>query len=135
VVCTADPQTVLSLSMAVPVLRIVVNAPCSQAAAGFGSNLAPTMTVGTGFFGRSSVGGNIGPGDLVNWTRITHASDVADSTRAYENLQPWVDDVAARDRDAGAAVPDDLRELIRDLVAEELGQLAPRRRQGADGRG
>jgi acetaldehyde dehydrogenase / alcohol dehydrogenase len=122
---TSDPQTVLSLSMAVPVLRIVVNAPCSQAAAGFGSNLAPSMTIGTGFFGRSSVGGNIGPADLVNWTRISHASDVADSTKAYVDLKPLAE--ARPDplgsQDGEPAVPDDLRALIRDLVMQELSQF------------
>ena len=43
------------------VLRIAVNVGNSTGAAGFDTFLAPSMTVGTGFFGRSSVGENVGP--------------------------------------------------------------------------
>ena len=44
------------------VLRVAVNVGCSTpAAAGFETSLAPAMTIGTGFFGRSAVGENIGP--------------------------------------------------------------------------
>lgn len=63
-------QTILDFSAAVEAYRVVVNAPCSQGAAGFGTDLAPTFTIGTGFFGRSSIGENIGPQHLVHWTRI-----------------------------------------------------------------
>ncbi|MEZ5775577.1 MAG: aldehyde dehydrogenase family protein [Hyphomicrobiaceae bacterium] len=65
-----DPQTIVDYAAAVEVYRVVVNAPCSQGAAGFQTNLAPTFTIGTGFYGRSSIGENIGPQHLVHWTRI-----------------------------------------------------------------
>lgn len=72
---TADASVLLAFAAAVEVYRVVVNAPCSQGAAGFGTNLSPTFTIGTGFFGRSSVGENIGPQHLVSWTRISSLSD------------------------------------------------------------
>ena len=46
-----DTGTILAYAAAVKALRVVVNAPCSQGAAGFGTHLAPAFTIGTGFFG------------------------------------------------------------------------------------
>ncbi|RMD62484.1 MAG: aldehyde dehydrogenase family protein [Alphaproteobacteria bacterium] len=70
-----ETQVIMDYSAAVEVYRVVVNAPCSQGAAGFATNLSPSFTIGTGFFGRSSVGENIGPQHLVNWTRIAYHKD------------------------------------------------------------
>ena len=52
-----------------------VNAPGSPGVAGLDTHLAPTMTIGTGFFGRSSLTENLQPRDLVQWTRIAYAAD------------------------------------------------------------
>jgi hypothetical protein len=72
-----EPRTAVDFSAAVEVYRVVVNAPCSQGAAGMGTNLAPTYTIGTGFFGRSALGENLGPQHLVHWTRVAWPSDAA----------------------------------------------------------
>ena len=56
-----DPRTVMAYGAAVQVLRVAVNVGASTGSAGIGTNLAPTMTVGTGFFGRSSLGENLEP--------------------------------------------------------------------------
>jgi len=71
---SSDENSVMAFANAVEAYRVVVNAPCSQGAAGFATNLAPTFTIGTGFFGRSSIGENIGPQHLVHWTRIAYNS-------------------------------------------------------------
>jgi acyl-CoA reductase-like NAD-dependent aldehyde dehydrogenase len=81
-----DPATILRFGAEMPVLRIVVNAGCSTGAAGFDTFLAPTMTVGTGYFGRSSVGENIGPQHLVQWTKIAYGKTADVRYDAYENL-------------------------------------------------
>jgi hypothetical protein len=65
---------------------VVVNAPCSQGAAGIATNLAPTFTIGTGFFGRSSIGENIGPQHLVHWTRIAYGSEADVSFGNFHGL-------------------------------------------------
>jgi len=65
------------------VYRIVVNAPCSQGAAGFGTALAPTFTIGTGFFGRSSIGENVGPEHLVHWTKLAYNEDTSEKFGDY----------------------------------------------------
>ena len=69
------PATILKFGAAVKALRVVVNAPCSLGAAGYGTHLAPAFTIGTGFFGSSAVGENVGPQHLINWTRIAYNDD------------------------------------------------------------
>lgn len=81
-----DTQVVMDYARAVEAYRVVVNAPCSQGAAGFQTHLAPTFTIGTGYFGRSSVGENIGPHHLVHWTRIAYNSDDSVRFGDYDSL-------------------------------------------------
>ena len=71
----SDPQTVMDYARMVESYRIVVNAPCSQGAAGLQTHLAPAFTIGTGYFGRSSIGENIGPKHLVHWSRVAYNRD------------------------------------------------------------
>ena len=70
-----EKARLLAFSQALPVYRIVVNAPCSQGAAGFATHLPPSFMVGTGYAGRSSVGENVGPQHLVHWTKIAFGRD------------------------------------------------------------
>ncbi|WP_428515307.1 aldehyde dehydrogenase family protein [Roseovarius sp.] len=72
-----DTDRLVAFSQGVPVYRVVVNAPCSQGAAGFATHLPPSFTIGTGFAGRSSIGENLGPQHLVQWTRIAYGKDVS----------------------------------------------------------
>jgi acyl-CoA reductase-like NAD-dependent aldehyde dehydrogenase len=86
---STTPATILAYASAVKALRVVVNAPCSQGAAGFGTHLAPSFTIGTGFFGRSSVGENIGPQHLVNWTRIAYSDEAGEAFGEFSGLESW----------------------------------------------
>jgi acetaldehyde dehydrogenase/alcohol dehydrogenase len=67
-----DPQVIMRYGERVPVLRIAVNAGNSTGSAGLDTNLAPSMTLGTGFVGRSSIGENLEPRHLVNWARLAY---------------------------------------------------------------
>jgi hypothetical protein len=127
-----DTRTILAFTAAVSALRVVVNAPCSQGAAGFDTNLAPSMTIGTGFVGRSSVGENIGPQHLMNWSRIAYNKEASESFGDFAHLEPW--DVQAPDGTEGLEMPaprmgrgDDelgeMREEIRKVIIEELRSL------------
>ncbi len=70
-----DPRVIIRFAERVPVLRIAVNAGNSTGSSGLDTNLAPSMTLGTGFAGHSSIGENLEPRHLVNWTRVAyHAS-------------------------------------------------------------
>jgi acyl-CoA reductase-like NAD-dependent aldehyde dehydrogenase len=132
-------QTILDFAAAVEAYRIVVNAPCSQGAAGFTTDLPPTFTIGTGFFGRSSVGENIGPKHLVNWSQIAwhHKQELNLDAIDFSNLKhpgPLQDAPAdgvpgmgraavpahntAKDPEAMNAAH--LREQIRLIISEEL---------------
>ena len=86
---SSNPATILAYASAVKALRVVVNAPCAQGAAGFGTHLAPSFTIGTGYFGRSSVGENIGPKHLVNWTRIAYSDEASEAFGDYSSLETW----------------------------------------------
>ena len=131
-----EPRTAIDFSAAVEVYRVVVNAPCSQGAAGMGTNLAPTYTIGTGFFGRSALGENLGPQHLVHWTRVAWPSDAAVtidagalSTLTHPGPLPEApsDGVPGKTRRAlpprpavGGGQDGGLREEIRRIIAEEL---------------
>jgi len=68
------PAAVAAMST-LDVYRVAVNGPSVLVSSGVASGLAPTFTLGTGYFGRSSVGENVGPGHLVHWTSIAYNSD------------------------------------------------------------
>ena len=86
---SADPATILAYSAALPVLRISVNVGNSLGSSGFQTHLPPSMTIGTGYPGRSSAGGNLTPDDLVNWTRIAYNADAAVPFGDFTGLSPW----------------------------------------------
>ncbi|NYI99619.1 acyl-CoA reductase-like NAD-dependent aldehyde dehydrogenase [Nocardioides thalensis] len=85
---STDADTVLRFSAAVPVLRVSVNVGNSLGGSGGLTNLAPTMTIGTGFVGRSSLGENLRPDHLVDWTRIAYAADPAAAMPDFTGLSP-----------------------------------------------
>ncbi len=124
-----DPAAVLRFGAELDVLRVVVNAPCSTGAAGFQTHLAPTMTVGTGFFGRSSVGENVQPHHLIHWTRIAYDKD--EPFPSFEGLElarrgPVAATVAPDPAPVEGSRADDLREEIRRIIIEELREIAGR---------
>lgn len=91
---------ILAYGGAVKALRVVVNAPCSQGAAGYGTHLAPAFTIGTGFFGSSAIGENVGPQHLVNWTRIAYSDEPAELFGEFGGLDPWAGPPVALGREA-----------------------------------
>ena len=123
---SSDPDVVMAFAQAVDVLRVVVNAPNSTGVAGFDTNLAPTMTVGTGFTGRSSLGENLEPRHLVNWSTVAYSKKEAAVFPDYETLRPWERILEPHPAAQAVEQPDvsgELREQIRQLVLEELRDL------------
>jgi acyl-CoA reductase-like NAD-dependent aldehyde dehydrogenase len=147
-----DPRVIMRCGTRLPVLRIAVNAGNSTGSAGLDTHLALSMTLGTGFVGRSSIGENLEPRHLVNWTRVAYNSDVGvpfDDFTAITAFQapdgpvpgyPHASNLTGTDggpaarpaRDeatapaGGTAVPDAVREQLRALIIEELQQLIKR---------
>jgi acetaldehyde dehydrogenase / alcohol dehydrogenase len=127
VIHSRDPRTIMAYGAAVRVLRVAVNVGGSTGSAGLDTNLAPTMTIGTGFYGRSSLGENLEPRHLVNLTRIAYASDPSEVFGDFGGLQPWN---ATPEPTVAAPVPSVeagmAREEIRRVVLEELRELVKR---------
>ena len=138
-----DPRVILRFGAELNVLRIPVNAPCSVGAAGFETNLAPSMTIGTGFFGRSSIGENVGPQHLVQWVRVAFHKDEEVDLGRFEGLRlhesPGEPPAAAGGEGAaregaaweGGGVEEeggDLRAEIRQIILEELRGLSAQAR-------
>jgi acetaldehyde dehydrogenase / alcohol dehydrogenase len=69
---STDEPVIMQYAARVPVLRVAVNVGNSTGSAGLSTNLAPSMTLGTGFVGHSSIGENLEPRHLVNWTRVAY---------------------------------------------------------------
>ncbi|MFI6602522.1 aldehyde dehydrogenase family protein [Nonomuraea sp. NPDC050536] len=134
---STDAATIMRYGAAVPVLRVAVNAGNSLGSAGITTGLAPSMTIGTGFVGGSSVGENLNPAHLVNWTRLASGTDTAFPDMS--GLDPWQAPSgavppyphasnASRDPQPPAdPIPGDgtqqLRAEIRRLILEELAAL------------
>jgi acetaldehyde dehydrogenase/alcohol dehydrogenase len=145
-----DPSVVLRYGAELNVLRIAVNVGSSTGAAGFDTFLAPAMTVGTGFFGRSSVSENVGPQHLVQWVKIAYNKSDEVKFGNFDGLalprpatrpRPPVGEVDysfgwaggtsanAQAQPAGeGGANDDLRDQIRALIMEELQALQQERR-------
>ena len=86
---SSSPSTIMEYGAALDVLRVSVNAGSSLGSAGLETGLAPTMTIGTGFFGRSSVAENLQPKHFVQWTRLAYNSDPAEAFGNFSGLVPW----------------------------------------------
>lgn len=144
-----NPSVVTAFAAQVPVLRVSVNVGNSTGSAGLETNLAPSMTIGTGFVGRSSIGENLQPENLINFSRVAYNSDNGVVMPNFAGLTPWRSPagpvpgypVASNQADT-APVPtratptapsrttdpnlDALRAELRALVVEELAQLIKR---------
>jgi hypothetical protein len=145
-----NPSVITDYATQVPVLRVSVNVGNSTGSSGLDTNLAPSMTIGTGFVGRSSIGENLQPENLMNWTRIAYNSDSAVPMPDFGATTPWRSPVgpvpaypyASNDTNAShsyashrahavssrATDPgiEALRAELRALVVEELAQLIKR---------
>ena len=122
-----DSDRLVAFSQGVPVYRVVVNAPCSQGAAGFATHLPPSFTIGTGFAGRSSIGENLGPQHLVQWTRIAYARDLPANLAGIDlsavSSGRAAPKPAAPPPDPAQSSGDVSRDELRRLILEELRSL------------
>jgi acyl-CoA reductase-like NAD-dependent aldehyde dehydrogenase len=128
---SSDARTIMAFGAGVQVLRVAVNAGASTGASGFDTGLPPSMTIGTGFFGRSSLGANLEPGHLVHWTQIAYTDDAAVPFGRFDGLEPWSAESGLIASPPPAPAPpavadDDLREEIRRVVLAELRELIRR---------
>ena len=83
-----NEANIMAFASAVPALRIAVNAGCSLGASGFETNLGPSMTIGTGFAGGSSLSENLTPHAFMQYSRIAYNKDAAESFGNFQGLDP-----------------------------------------------
>jgi len=86
---STDPRTIMEFGAGVEVLRVSVNVGNSLGSSGISTHLAPSMTVGTGFYGRSSLIENLEPKHFVQWTRLAYNSDPAETFGSFAGIVPW----------------------------------------------
>jgi acyl-CoA reductase-like NAD-dependent aldehyde dehydrogenase len=114
---------IMAFAAAVPALRVAVNVGCSLGASGYETNLGPSMTIGTGFAGGSSIGDNLTPHHLLHFARIAYNKDASEVFGAFTGLDPL--NLPRRDPvslSVAAATPgdDDLRRELRRIILEEI---------------
>ena len=113
----------MAFAAAVPALRVAVNTGTSLGASGFETNLGPSMTIGTGFVGGSSIGDNLTPHHLVHYARIAYNKDAAETFGNFAGLDPL--NLPKRTSAPLALAVDnaadtDLRRELRRIILEEL---------------
>jgi acyl-CoA reductase-like NAD-dependent aldehyde dehydrogenase len=86
---STDEGVIMRYAARVPVLRVAVNVGNSTGSAGLSTNLAPSMTLGTGFVGHSSIGENLEPRHLVNWTRVAYNAAPSVPFGDFVGIAPW----------------------------------------------
>lgn len=118
---------VLAFAAALPALRVAVNTGCSLGSSGFETNLGPSMTIGTGFAGGSSLTENLTPHHLVQYARIAYNKEASERFGNFEGLDPL-----APPRPEPAPAPaqigpaddvDELRRELRKIILEELNAV------------
>lgn len=114
---------IMAFAAAVPALRIAVNVGCSLGASGYETNLGPSMTIGTGFVGGSSIGDNLTPHHLLHFARIAYNSDASEVFGNFSNLDPL--NLPKREAPAMSLAVDnstdsELRKELRRIILEEL---------------
>lgn len=113
---------ILAFAAGVPALRVAVNVGASLGASGFETHLGPSMTIGTGFAGGSSLGENLTPHHLLHYTRIAYNKEAGEAFGNFAGLDPL--NLPKRMPTPVALAVDngegDLRAELRKIILEEL---------------
>ena len=118
---------IMAFTTALPALRVVVNAGCSLGASGFETNLGPSMTIGTGFAGGSSLAENLSPRHLVQFAHIAYNKDASEAFGNFVGLDPLnlpkSPATAAPAPLTAVGDADELRLTLRKIILEELNSV------------
>jgi acetaldehyde dehydrogenase/alcohol dehydrogenase len=114
---------ILAFAAAVPALRVAVNTGCSLGASGYETNLGPSMTIGTGFAGGSSIGDNLTPHHLVHFSRIAYNKEASEAFGNFAGLDPLHlprREAAPLSLAVDNSSDSELRRELRRIILEEL---------------
>jgi acyl-CoA reductase-like NAD-dependent aldehyde dehydrogenase len=121
-----NESNIIAFAAALPALRMAVNAGCSLGASGYETNLGPSMTIGTGFAGGSSLSENLTPQHLMQYSRIAYNKDATEAFGRFSGLDPLNLPRAAKPA-ASLVVSnpetDELRRELRKIILEELNAV------------
>jgi acyl-CoA reductase-like NAD-dependent aldehyde dehydrogenase len=121
-----NETNIMAFAAALPALRMAVNAGCSLGASGYETNLGPSMTIGTGFAGGSSLSENLTPQHLMQYSRIAYNKDASEAFGRFAGLDPLNLPKAAKPA-ASLVVnnpeTDELRRELRKIILEELNAV------------
>lgn len=121
-----NETNIMAFAAALPALRMAVNAGCSLGASGYETNLGPSMTIGTGFAGGSSLNENLTPQHLMQYSRIAYNKDASEAFGRFTGLDPLNLPKAAKPA-ASLAISnpetDELRRELRKIILEELNAV------------
>lgn len=114
---------IMAFAAAVPALRVAVNTGCSLGASGYETHLGPSMTIGTGFIGGSSIGDNLTPHHLLHFARIAYNRDASEAFGNFAGLDPL--NLPRQTQPAVSLAVDnssdsELRKELRRIILEEL---------------
>lgn len=118
---------IMAFAAAVPALRVAVNTGCSLGASGFETNLGPSMTIGTGFAGGSSIGDNLTPQHFIHYARIAYNKEASEAFGNFAGLDP----LNRPKREAASPISlavdnsseSELRRELRRIILEELSAV------------
>jgi len=118
-----NETNIMAFAAAVPALRVAVNAGCSLGASGYETNLGPSMTIGTGFVGGSSIGDNLTPHHLLHYARIAYNKEASETFGNFTGLDPL--NLPKREATPLSLAVDnsadsELRKELRRIILEEL---------------
>lgn len=121
-----NEANIMAFAAALPALRMAVNAGCSLGASGYETNLGPSMTIGTGFAGGSSLSENLTPQHLMQYSRIAYNKDASEAFGRFAGLDPL--NLPKSAKPAASLVvsnpeTDELRRELRKIILEELNAV------------
>jgi len=90
-----------------PVFRILVNTPSAFGAIGYSTGLLPSLTLGCGTWGGSSISENLGPQHLINIKRLAYGTRRVELSTGF-----------ARTVDTGTFRPEDIAGVVRQVLKE-----------------
>ena len=113
----------MAFAAALPALRVAVNTGCSLGSSGFETHLGPSMTIGTGFAGGSSLSENLTPHHLVQYARIAYNKQALETFGDFTGLDPLNLPRSTQPPVLVEADPETLRRELRKIILEELSAV------------
>ena len=118
-----NERHIMAFAAALPALRVAVNTGCSLGSSGFETHLGPSMTIGTGFAGGSSLSENLTPHHLVQYARIAYNKQASETFGDFTGLDPLNLPRSTQPPGIAEADPETLRRELRKIILEELSAV------------